>query len=358
MIISEKSKQHIDSCRFCWMCRHICPISIATGQERNTSRARALSLSLVVRGAESIEEVVDNLYECALCGACVKECVTGWDPVMFTREARTSALLEGAIPSYVKRLLDNIDTKFNVYGKDDPMYFKERKGSDTLLFLGEDARYMSEDSCTGAIALLDKAGADFDVRNDEANSGNSLYFLTGKSAESMSMMQNCANFLNAYKTVIVYDPADLKLFLREYKEFGISLTAKIIGFNEYVLSLIESGKINVTKSSKKYTIQDNFNYSRELSDSETARNIIDRIGENKDFLMSGRDTMFAGSLLMHEYMPEQMKRVARDRWKNAVGVCADIVVTENPSEYEMLKKTVPESLTVITLERAVLDNIK
>ena len=51
MNLSEKSRTHIDQCRFCWMCRHICPVGNATGQERNTARARALGLSLVVRGA-------------------------------------------------------------------------------------------------------------------------------------------------------------------------------------------------------------------------------------------------------------------------------------------------------------------
>ena len=45
MLISQKSKEIIDSCRFCWMCRHICPIGNATGQERNTARARMLALS-------------------------------------------------------------------------------------------------------------------------------------------------------------------------------------------------------------------------------------------------------------------------------------------------------------------------
>ena len=64
MIMSEKSKQHVDSCRFCWMCHHVCPIGNATGQERNTARARALSLSLVERGAEPLKEVADNVFEC------------------------------------------------------------------------------------------------------------------------------------------------------------------------------------------------------------------------------------------------------------------------------------------------------
>lgn len=116
MNISEKSKKHIDSCRFCWMCRHICPIGNATGLERNTARARALSLSMVYRGAEKLEDMADNLFECALCGACVKECVTGWDPVSFTVEAKTQAGLSGALPAYILKLVENFQKYGNVYG--------------------------------------------------------------------------------------------------------------------------------------------------------------------------------------------------------------------------------------------------
>ena len=77
MNITEKAKNIIGNCRFCWMCRHVCPIGNATGQERNTARARALGASLVVRGASALKEIADNVYECTLCGACTNNCVTG-----------------------------------------------------------------------------------------------------------------------------------------------------------------------------------------------------------------------------------------------------------------------------------------
>mgnify|MGYP006336061815 CR=1 FL=1 len=64
MIMSEKCKQHVDSCRFCWMCHHVCPIGNATGLERNTARARAMGLSLVMRDAiEYSDDIINNVYE-------------------------------------------------------------------------------------------------------------------------------------------------------------------------------------------------------------------------------------------------------------------------------------------------------
>ena len=117
MMMTDKAKKHVDSCRFCWMCHHICPIGNATGHERSTPRGRALGISMVNREAIALEEIMDNIYECACCGGCVRECVTGWDPVMFTREVRSQAALEDKLPAYINTLLDNCLETGNAYGK-------------------------------------------------------------------------------------------------------------------------------------------------------------------------------------------------------------------------------------------------
>ena len=63
MKMSDKSKQHVDSCRFCWMCHHVCPIGNATGQERCTARARAFGLSLVNREVFDLTETVREVLQ-------------------------------------------------------------------------------------------------------------------------------------------------------------------------------------------------------------------------------------------------------------------------------------------------------
>ena len=93
MNISDKAKKHADSCRFCWMCRHVCPIGNADGQERNNARARALMVQYVVRGTLKLEDCADSIYECSLCGACTNNCKTGWDPKIFIQETKTQIVL-------------------------------------------------------------------------------------------------------------------------------------------------------------------------------------------------------------------------------------------------------------------------
>lgn len=358
MNITEKAKTIADSCRFCWMCRHICPIGNATGQERNTARARSLGVSLVVRGATELKKIADNIYECTLCGACTNNCVTGWDPKVFIQEVKTEIVLNGETPSYISALLEKYFQSGNVFGAEackclDSLY---NENGETALFVGQDALYKSPESVKNAVALLNKAGVNVALDKNQ-DSGAALWFLTGKTEETQTAAKACAERLNKYKTVIVYDPVDLKLMLHEYKEWGIEIKAKIVGFNEYLLTLIESGKIKVKKSSNEYSLQDHYAYARELDDCETGRKLIEKVGTAKDMLLVGKEANLAGQLIMAEYMPEVMTQVAKDRWTNAKNMDCKVVVTENPAEYVALKATCPDGYRVISVEEMIMENM-
>ena len=360
MLISQKSKEIIDSCRFCWMCRHICPIGNATGQERNTARARALALSLVERGAEPLEGVADNVYECSLCGACTKECVTGWDPVKFTKEVRTELAMNGKTPEYINKLIDNIEKTGNVYGETE-YCGKLRaeieslpKSADVLLFLGKDAIYKTPENAAKAIKLLKAANVSFTVLADEPDSGAAMDILVGAAAETKEIMEKCAKQLN-YKTIVAYDPADAKVFLREYKEWGIEIPAEVVTFTAFVAKLIDDGSLKPKKTKNAYTFQDPSFLARDLEETDAARKIINACGENREMLLFGKDTMLAGSLIMNEYMPDVMKIVAKDRWQNAVNMDAETLVTASPAEYKLLDENKPENVSLKTVEEVVLE---
>ena len=358
MNITEKSKNIIDNCRFCWMCRHVCPIGNATGLERNTARARAMGASLVARNATELKEISENIYECTLCGACTNNCMTGFDPKVFIQELKTEIVLNGVLPAYITALLEKYAQTGNVFGATacaclDSLYNTD---GETALFVGQDALYKSPESVKNAVALLNKAGVKVALDKNQ-DSGAALWFLTGKTAETQNAAKACAEKLNQYKTVIVYDPVDLKLMLHEYKEWGIEITAKVVGFNEYVLGLIENGKLVVKKSEKEYALQDNYAYARDLDDSETGRKLIQKVGVVKDMLLIGKEANLAGQLIMAEYMPDVMAQVAKDRWFNASNMDCKTLVSENPAEYVALKATCPEGYRIISVEEMILENM-
>ena len=353
MQFSQKSKDHIDSCRFCWMCHHVCPIGNATGLERNTARARALGLSLVARDAiEYSDDIINNVYECSLCGGCMKDCVTGGDRVMFTKEARLGAALDGKLPEYILAMLDNFSEKGNVYGAEKNCNVPVIEDDETVFFIGEDTR--AKGCAKNAIELLKKAGVKFAVLENEPSSGYSMDFLIGAAAETKAVMEECAKALNSYKKVICYDPADAKVMLREYKEWGIDLKAEVVTFTSFIADLIKSGALKVKKSDLTFTPQDSPILARDLEETEPIREILSACGNVSEMLLHGKDTQLAGNLVMNEYMPDVMDAVAKDRWQNAANMGTKILVTASTAEYVQLASNKPENIDLKTIEEVVL----
>lgn len=353
MQFSKKAKDNIESCRFCWMCHHVCPIGNATGLERNTARARAMSLSMADRNAiEYSEDVINNVYECALCGGCMTDCATGFDPVMFTKEARLLAALEGKLPGYVMKMLENYNERGSIYGVETGKNIPAFEDSDTLFFVGADVRAFG--CAKNAVELLKKAGVDFTVLKDEPNSGYAFEFLLGASAETKEIMENCAKVISKYKKVICYDPADAKVMKREYKEWGIDTDCEIVTFTQFVAELIKEGKLKVKNSGLEFTPQDSPLLARDLEEYKPIREILSACGKVSEMLLNSEHTQLAGNLIMNEYIPEVMEAVAEKRWFNAKSVNAKILVTECFAEYTMLSKTKPCDIELMTVEEAVL----
>lgn len=358
-----KSEEHVDSCRFCWMCRHICPIGNATGLERNTARARALGLSMVNRGTLGLEEVVDNLYECACCGACVKECVTGWDPVRFTKEARTKAAMEGVLPGYILRLVDNCLKTGNAYGAAgleavlEEAMARHSEKTELLLFLGVDAMYKVPEAAVNVIRVLERAGITFTVWEKEPPSGQQLEYLIGAANETKEQMNACAEVLNRFERVIVFDPQDARIFMHEYREWGVELETEILTFTAYAAQLLKAGVLQAAQRGRQAVYQDPFQLSRDLGETQEGREVVNAYAVCREMLCHGRDTMWAGNLLMGEWMPEVMRQVAQARLENARNVGADRIVTASVSEYASLRALKQSEIEIVALEELILEGM-
>ena len=359
MMMSEKSKQHVDSCRFCWMCHHICPIGNATGQERNTARARALGISLVNREAIDLSEIMDNIYECATCGACVHDCVTGWDPVMFTKETRLQAALENKLPSYINQLVDNCLDCGNAYGKTalcdklSAAIAAHSGKTDTLLFLGADARYMACEQAVKAIKVLEKANVSFTVLADEPASGAQLDFLIGAAEETKEQMKVAAKVFADYKTVVLYDPNDAKTVKQIYNEYGVEVEAKAVTYTSFVADLVKSGALVATRGNKPVVFQDPYQLSRDLEETEEAREIIRAFADLSEMHLNRAETVWAGNILMAQYTPKTIELVAKRRIFNAKSIGANTIVTASVSEYTALK-AVATDVEILSIEDLII----
>lgn len=360
MNMSERSKQHVDSCRFCWMCHHICPIGNASGYERSTARARALGISLVNRGAMQLEEIMDNIYECCTCGGCVSVCVTGWDPVMFTKETRLQAALENKLPEYINTLVDNCLDTGNAYGEKEisknlqKMISSHSEKTDILVFLGTDARCMVPEQAIKAVKMLEKANVKFTLLEDEPESGAQLDFLIGAADETKQQMDKAAEVMNEYKTVVIYDPNDAKAIKQTYKEYGVETGAQTVTFTAFVAGLLEDGSLKPEKTGKTVVFQDPYQLARDLEETEEPRKIISSYATLHEMLLNRKQTVWAGNILMAQYLPDVLAEVSKRRILNAESIGETAMVTASVSEYAALKNVAQDKVEILSIEDLIL----
>ena len=343
MYFTENDKHTIDNCRFCFMCRHVCPVGMVTGSEANNARARAELISLVNRGFAYTPDIAEVVYECALCGACTTQCCTGFDPLPFTKHARMEALAQGIAPAYVNDLLDKIEAEGAAYAPvSDPELMAELTGlpeqAEILLFLGNAASVCPE-SAVAAVRLLKKSGVSFAVMKEEPDCGMDLADLMGPAEEARQAILAAAEKINAFgaKTIVPLSPDSAKAFLREYREWGAELKAEVKTFPAFLVELWKSGALNFQKTGETVTYQDPFRLARELHETEAPRQLIAACAELREMYRHGEEAISCGEGTIGLYRPDLTEKMAARRMQEAVSTGASAVITACPTSCTALR---------------------
>jgi Fe-S oxidoreductase len=142
-----------EDCRFCWMCRHVCPVGHVTKRETLTPHAWALLIASVKRGTLSWNaETADVLYQCADCGMCRTHCVTDRTLPEAIALARAEVAAAGHAPRAAYDLRDHFERTLPTATPS-----SASKG-EVVLFVGTNAQDGGARSVEAALALLDRAG--------------------------------------------------------------------------------------------------------------------------------------------------------------------------------------------------------
>ncbi|MGE4283480.1 MAG: (Fe-S)-binding protein [Clostridia bacterium] len=360
-MITEKAKKNADACRFCWMCRHLCPIGINTGNESHTPRAKGLMMSLVERGAPYTQEMAEVMYECCLCNACANDCATGYEPSEFIREARTLAVVNDLVPERVQRVIDSTIHEDNIFGmphKDRFAPLKEHiqglpEKAETVLYIGGTAAYKKPEIAIALIRILKKAGIDFTVIANESQSGAELGDLIGFVEEVRQVAYKTADSINATdaKNLVVLDPHDARMFKHEYSKWGCAPAMEIFTATYFVAGLIRTKKLVPQKVENiTVTYQDPCRLARDIGETSPAREIMEAMGLNiKEMFLHGDMTKCCGSQLVNEHSPRLARLAAKNRCDDAARTGASILVTSCPGCLDMLGKEALESFEVADL---------
>ena len=345
-MFSEKAKKHADACRFCWMCRHLCPVQLVTGKETNTPRAKGLQVSMMERGYQMDAGMAETMYECMLCGACTNDCVTGFDPLIFIREGRTQAMVNDLTPASVQKVIDRAMETGNIYGERECRVKLDgipEKG-ELLLWLGETARYSVPQAAQAVISLLKKAKVEFAVLKNEPASGCALGDLMGYVEDVRAQAQKAGRAIasSQAKKIVVLDSYDAALMRHEYKDWGIELP-EIVTATAFVDELIQAGRLSPRKEQALVTYHDGSRLARDLDEHEPARRILAAMGcELHEMFQNRRLAKCCGSAVAGQALPSLRQMVARGRWEDVKRTDAKILVAACPQSTEALSEAVPE----------------
>lgn len=346
-MFSEKSKKHAEACRFCWMCRHLCPVGLATGREANTPRAKGLLVAMAERGFPMEADTAAIMYECLLCGACTNDCVTGFDPLVYIREARTHAFVEDLAPKAAQDIAEKIFDTGNLFG------LSERKlrvegaapGAEVLLWFGNTAHYHTPEIGRALASLLSKAGIAFQVLENEPASGVELLDVMGPVEDARQAAMACAERVNACgaKKMVVLDSYDAAAFLHEYADWGVALAPQVMTATAFVWELVREGRLAPKQVGGSAAYHDGSRLARDLDEHAPARGLLAAMGiEVKEMFQNRRLAKCCGSSLFGEYAPSLYAQVARGRWADAERTGAGLLTTACPQSYKALLPQTPE----------------
>lgn len=354
-MISQNALHHAEKCRFCWMCRHVCPIQRQTGRELNTPRAKGLLLSMARKGAQVFDkDMAQAMYECLLCESCTSDCATGYQPPVFIREARTEAVANEMAPRSVMGLIEQVLESGNIYGVEKPSF--GRKGTDVLLYIGEVAAIKTPGMAESFLRLLSGAGISAMVLDREPASGAMLGDLMGYTEEVRQQAMECAAAINAAGLpAVVLDSYDAEIMVEKYPGWGCEIRAGVVTATAFLARLLEEGLLSAKPArGVSGACHDDDRLARTFHEYAPVRALAKAAGYAVgEMFKNEKLARSCGNALAYAYMPEIVSKVAAERWQDLLRTNCTAMLTASPQAYLCLSTCVPEGYQLIDLFRAL-----
>jgi len=258
-ILVEVGGEAFKSCYQCGTCSAVCPWNLV----RDFSPRRLMHEAQL--GLSSFDS--EDTWLCVSCNACVQRCPRGVEIIDVMRSLRRTVAGLGIapVPDSLRITAKNITGVGNPYGEPEDKRDEWASGLDVKSFTsGMEVLYFpgcvpSYDPDVKVVArtvaaILKRAGVDFGIiGNQEKCCGEAIRKAGFEDTFQSLAGHNIAAFRErGVKTIVVSSPHCYHTFKNEYPELGGEF--EVLHITQYLASLIESGRLKLTREINKKVI--------------------------------------------------------------------------------------------------------
>lgn len=344
-MITEYLIDTVNNCRYCLMCRHVCPVGHVTHQEALTPHGWALLIASTRRGlAEWNEETIDVLYQCSDCGNCHTHCVTEQPLPEAITAARAEVVRLGLAPAAVGRVDAALREWGNPYAPEPPRPLN-RTAADAL-FVGDAARYLWPAALDAALRLLSAAGIEPALIGDGLNNGYLASSLGLPDTARDLVRANLSELqTSGANRLLVLAPGDYYVFdnliewrleMKPPKELPLHLVTNVLAeaLDRGALALRASADVPA------YAYVDPTHANRVPVHGRGARQLLDAVwpGTRRELFWREGRTHPAGSVALAFTQPALAEKLTRARLADAAQTGASVIVCEDPGTLSELSR--------------------
>ena len=345
MFFDRKINETLKMCRCCFMCRHACPVFLATKLDVNTPRGHALLLSRIDEGlANWTGDMVDKVYQCSQCSLCKELCEFKWGEDLIVQAGREAIVDAGLAPGTVKELAGKLMGGGTAYSK--PLRalqvrsrLDEGTQVDVLYFAGDTAFYEEPEIIEGTAVLLDRLGISWALLESGNSTGIELFEL-GYAREAKKAAKALAGRIRQINPRILVTgcPHAYRAFKELYPEWGITALKgiEIRHIAEYLAGKIADGELKFSKGPALPDVcyHDPCQLGRKMGIYDVPRDLIKAVTGCPPLELfhskSEAECCGAGSV-MHLTDPAVTMKMAQKRLESALEEKAKILVTACPN---------------------------
>jgi heterodisulfide reductase subunit D len=272
MLNIEEYKHQAETCVRCSFCKLIdmnyiksarfsrqCPID--TRYKFNLYSPHGLLHAAIAELDSKLEftpKLIDALWHCTLCGGCDSRCKRNLDvEVLYVIEGLRQRYIEqgnAPLPRH-QEIIKNIKATHNIYGAAHEDRFKwlsaEIKPSpkaDILFFVDDAQAYHRKELAQACVNLLNKAGVNFMVLQDEWSSGHQLFGIGQLGLAKEMAGHNIRAIQDTGANIVITSDAEcyktLKVdYPRVMDKATDEMPYKVLHITEYIDQLFKEGKI-------------------------------------------------------------------------------------------------------------------